>query len=95
MSTEADPIVGTWYQHLDKGEMFEVVAVDQEQGLIEIQYFDGDVDEIDIEEWYDLNIEPGEEPEDWTGPVDDIEHDDLNYSETDMEEEDWTGPFNP
>jgi hypothetical protein len=30
------------------------------------EYFDGDLDEIDLEEWYDLNIKPIEAPEDWT-----------------------------
>ncbi|WP_455198264.1 DUF6763 family protein [Kaarinaea lacus] len=28
MSTEVDPIVGNWYQHLDKGQRFLVVAFD-------------------------------------------------------------------
>jgi hypothetical protein len=26
MPTSADPIVGMWYKHFDKGEKFEVVA---------------------------------------------------------------------
>ena len=30
MNSEADPIVGNWYRHLDKGQPFVVVAVDDE-----------------------------------------------------------------
>ena len=62
MTTEADPIVGNWYQHLDKGQKFEVVAFDKDEGWVEIQYFDGDVDEIDLDAWYELDIEPIEAP---------------------------------
>lgn len=89
MPTEADPVVGNWYQHLDKGQKFEVVAVDEVNALVEIQYFDGDTDEIDLNGWYGLDVEPIEAPEDWTGPVDDVERDDLGYTETDMQPGDW------
>ncbi len=89
MPTEADPIVGNWYQHLDKGREFEVVAVDEEGGVVEIQYFDGDTDEVGLDEWCGLDIEPIAEPEDWTGPLDDVERDDLGYTETDMQPDDW------
>lgn len=89
MPIDIDPIEGNWYQHFDKGEKFEVLAVDEDSRLIEIQYFDGNLEEIDFDGWYNLEIEPIEPPEDWTGPMDDIEHDDLGYTETDMEREDW------
>jgi len=92
MPTDADPIVGNWYEHVDKGQKFEVVAIDEDDSLVEIQYFDGDLDQIDLDQWHELNIEPSEEPEDWTGPVDDVERDDLGYTETDMESEDWNKP---
>ena len=92
MATDADPIVGNWYQHLDKGQSFEVIALDEDIGLVEIQYFDGSVEELDLDAWYELEIEPIEAPEDWTGPVDDIARDDLNYSETGMDKADWTEP---
>lgn len=93
MPTDADPIVENWYQHLDKGQPFEVVAMDEDKGIAEIQYFDGSVEEIELEAWYELDIEPIEAPEDWTGPIDDLERDDLGYSETDMEPEDWARPL--
>lgn len=87
------PIVNQWYRHLDKGQRFFVTAVDEEDGTVEIQHFDGDVEEFDTSEWYQQKIEPIAQPEDWTGPVDDIERDDLGYSETDMTEEEWSEPL--
>lgn len=87
------PIVNQWYRHLDKGQRFFVTAVDEEDGTVEIQHFDGDVEEFDTSEWHQQKIEPIEQPEDWTGPVDDIERDDLGYSETDMTEEEWAEPM--
>jgi hypothetical protein len=83
------PRIEQWYAHHDKGEMFRVVAVDAASGAVEIQSFDGDVEELELEAWRDLDIEEGEAPEDWTGPYDDIETDDLGYSETAMSPQDW------
>jgi hypothetical protein len=88
MAFEVDPIIGNWYEHLDKGLRFEVVALDEDEGLVEIQYFNGDVEEIELEMWYELEIEPSEPPEDWTGPMDDADSDDLDDIDTDMESED-------
>lgn len=75
------PIIDQWYGHLDKGDNFRVVAIDEDARTVEIQDFDGDVEEIDIEDWYAMDIEPIAPPEDWTGPMDDIERDDLGYSD--------------
>ena len=77
MPTEADPILGNWYQHLDKGQKFCVVAFNEDEGLIEMQHFDGDLEEIDSDTWYQLDLEPIEEPENWSGPIDVGEIDDL------------------
>ncbi|MGE0080774.1 MAG: DUF6763 family protein [Thiohalomonadaceae bacterium] len=93
MATDADPVVGNWYRHLDKGYRFEVVAVDEDEGTVEIQHFDGDIEALDIDTWYEMDIEPTEPPEDWSGPVDDFEEEDLDYTETDMEEDDWDEPL--
>jgi hypothetical protein len=93
MGTDLDPVVGNWYRHLDKGQMFRVTGVDEETGTIEIQHFDGDLEEIDSADWPDLEIEPAAEPEDWTGPSDDVETDDLGYTETDMDAEEWREPL--
>jgi len=92
MATEADPIVTTWYQHLDKGQKFQVVAVDDNENLIEIQYFDGDIEEIDADDWYLMELEQIESPEDISGALDVSEIDDLGASITDTSPSDWEAP---
>jgi hypothetical protein len=67
------PGIGDWYR-LNGGALFEVVAVDDDDGTIELQYFDGTVEEMDIEDWEaqweDGALESAEPPEDWSGSVD-------------------------
>ena len=89
MSNELDPIVNAWYMHHDKGEMFRIVATDAATGNVEIQYFDGDVAEIERDAWREMDIEVAAPPEDWTGPYDDIDVEDLGATETGMRPQDW------
>ncbi|HUK02403.1 MAG TPA: DUF6763 family protein [Steroidobacteraceae bacterium] len=67
------PSVGDWYR-LNGGELFEVVAIDDDDETIEIQYFDGTVEEMDLEDWEshceDNALESADAPEDWSGSVD-------------------------
>ena len=67
------PGIGDWYR-LNGGALFEVVAFDDDDGTIEIEYFDGTVEEMDIEDWAtqwdDGALEAAEAPEDWSGSVD-------------------------
>lgn len=94
MNADVGPArIGQWYMHLDKGEIFQVTGYDEHSRTIEIQTFDGDLDEIDAETWQALPLAFAEPPEDWTGPVDDVERDDLGYSETDMSNKDWAEPL--
>jgi hypothetical protein len=93
MPTEADPILENWYQHTDKGQRFRVVALDEDEGVIEIQHFDGDLEEIDVDGWYELDIEPIEPPENWSGPVDVAEIDDFGTEITDTSADDWGAPL--
>lgn len=93
MSTELEPLVGSWYMHLDKGQLFTVVEVDDETSVVELQHFDGDLEEVDLAEWYEMDLELSDAPEDWTGPVDDIERDDTGYSETQMSSDAWREPL--
>lgn len=81
MDNEIEPSVGNWYQHIDDGTLFQVIAVDEDEELIQFQVFDGDISEVSLEEWHNWDIEISDPPEDWTGPVDDVDLDDLDYSE--------------
>lgn len=95
MPNELDPIVEQWYLRRDKGELFRVVAVDAATSCIEIQSFGGDVEELEADAWREMDIELTEAPEDWTGPFDDIETDDLGLTETDMSPRDWRTSLEP
>jgi hypothetical protein len=83
------PAVGNWYRL--NGETFEVVAVDEDDRTIEIQYFDGTVEEMDLEDWEsqceERALEAAEPPEDWSGSVD-VEPDEEGRSDPYAEDRD-------
>ena len=79
MIGELDPIEGNWYQNLGTGQDFMVVDVNKAEGTVDIQYFDGDIEELEMEEWEEMDLEEIEPPEDWTGPLDELESDDRGY----------------
>ncbi len=89
MANDIDPVVGNWYLHQDKGQRFEVVAVDEERGLVELQHYDGDVEGMALDEWSQMDIELSEEPANWSGAVDVEEIDDLGTEVTDTSKDEW------
>jgi hypothetical protein len=76
----AQPEIGAWYR-LQGGESFEVVALDEDDGTIELQYFDGTVGEMELQDWEarrsNGEIADAEAPEDWSGSVDVDSEDDA------------------
>lgn len=75
-----DPIIGHWYRQPD-GRLFEVVAVDEEDSTVELQHYDGTLDEVEFDTWTGMLIESVGAPEDWSGSVD-------------MDPEDYSGASN-
>jgi hypothetical protein len=73
LAMNAQPDIGEWYR-IREGEQFEVVAIDEDDGTIEVQYFDGTVEELDIADWArqhaNGDIEDAEAPDDWSGSID-------------------------
>jgi hypothetical protein len=67
--TSPSPVIGEWYRRAS-GALFEIVAIDRDDGTIEVQHFDGTVEELDIESWDEQGFEEAQAPEDWTGSVD-------------------------
>ena len=63
------PIIGKWFRR-PNGTLFEVVAIDEDAQTIEIQQFDGTIDEVDLENWPALLLTEVSAPEDWSGSVD-------------------------
>lgn len=89
MANEIDPRIDQWYSHLDKGQSFYVIAINKEDKTIDIQHYDGDLEEISFAEWRGLNLELSEEPENWTGALDISEKDDRGTEITDTSGADW------
>lgn len=56
MPMEEEPVVGKMYEDAD-GMAFEILAFDEDNGTIEIQYDDGTVDEIDLDTWYEMDLQ--------------------------------------
>jgi hypothetical protein len=82
MSHELDPKVGRWYRRVDDDQLFKVVSIDEDDGLVEIKTVDGEIEELDSAEWVELDLEAAEAPEDY------VDHDDV----TDEDEEDVDEP---
>lgn len=61
------PTIGQWFEDTALNSLFEVVAVDDKNQTIEIQYSDGDIGEVDFESWNLSNFVPAEAPEDGNG----------------------------
>ena len=88
-----EPVVGAFYEDREEdGRTFEVTAFDENDGTIEIQYSDGTTDEIDLDDWYGMDLEQleSEEDDDTEEPDDSDAVDvdtDLDDDELDDEEE--------
>jgi hypothetical protein len=79
-----EPIVGDWYA--SHGERFEVVAVDEMERTIEVQYADGTLAEIEIDDW-SLRSKAGalrqsDPPEDMSGGADFDADEDFRHAST-------------
>lgn len=93
MATENDPMIDTWYFHKDKGQRFVVINIDDADDIIEVQHFDGDLEEISFSDWYDMEIEVSSEPQNWSGATDVGEVDDYGTQITDTQPEEWDEPL--
>ena len=86
MGREYEPTDGQWYEDLENEEVFQVLKVDEDKETVEIQHLDGDVEELDVDGWAELDLEMTEEPEGWSGSK--AEKDDDEEDDED-EDEDW------
>jgi len=75
------PRIGSWYRDA-AGALFEVVAFDEDDGTIEVQHFDGTVEEYELDAWFDSQLTVAAPPEDYSGSLD-IEREDYGL---DLEE---------
>lgn len=87
MGRDYDPVKGQWFEDLEENEIFLVLSVDPDQELVEIQYENGDIEEIDLDTWHELDLERTTEPEGWASESDDEEEEDEDLDDDD--DDDW------
>ena len=100
MSRDYEPVPGQWYENLEDEESFRVLTVDEDSELVEIEYLDGEIEEIDLETWHEMDLDQIDEPEGWAESDEDDdeeeeeeddedEDDDWDEDEDDEDDEDW------
>jgi len=91
MSHELDPKVGRWYRRIDDEQLFKVVSIDEDDGLVEIKTVNGEIEELDSAEWVELDLEAAEAPEDYVDADDetDEEEEDPVDDEVEDDDDDW------
>jgi hypothetical protein len=84
-----DPIKGQWFEDLEENEVFLVLSVDPDEELVEIQYENGDIEEIDLDTWHELDLERAEKPEGWPSAEETAAGDEAAELDEEDEDEDW------
>jgi predicted dehydrogenase len=87
VARDYDPVQGQWFEDLEENEVFRVLSVDPDEEIIEIQYENGDIEEIDLDTWHELDLERAEEPEGWAS--DEGEDEEEEEDDEDEDEDDW------
>jgi Family of unknown function (DUF6763) len=92
VSRDYEPQAGQWYEDLDTEETFQVLSVDPDEEIIRIQWPDREIQELDLDQWNEMDLELAVAPEGWAEDEDALDEsddeDDLDL-EDEEEEEDW------
>jgi len=93
VSRDYDPEKGQWYEDLDREELFKVVSVDPDEILVRIQWLDGEIEDIDVDAWNELDLELATEPEGWVDESEDDDEDEEDeeddLDDLDEDDDDW------
>jgi hypothetical protein len=81
VAREYEPAAGQWYENLEENESFRVLSVDEDAETVEIEYLDGDIEEIDLDTWAELDLDKIDEPEGWAGADEDDEDEEEDEDE--------------
>lgn len=87
MGRDYEPVRGQWYENAEEDDSFRVLSVDEDAELVEIEYLDGDIEEMDLDTWHEMDLEKIAQPEGWAG--DDLADDEDDEDEDDDEDDDW------
>jgi hypothetical protein len=89
VSREHTPVPGKWYENKEEDETFRVLSVDEDDELVEIEYLDGEIEELDLDTWHELDLELTEEPEGWSDDADaDEEEEEEDFDDEDEDDDD-------
>jgi uncharacterized protein DUF6763 len=88
VAREYEPVAGQWYENIDENESFRVLSVDEDSELIEIEYLDGDIEELDLDTWREFDLDKIDQPEGWSAPEDEEEEEEKKADKDDEEDED-------
>jgi hypothetical protein len=89
VSRDYEPVPGQWYENLEDEESFRVLTVDEDSELVEIEYLDGEIEEIDLETWHEMDLDRTEEPEGWAESDEDEDEEEEEEEEEDEDDDDW------
>jgi segregation and condensation protein B len=90
VSRDNEPVKGQWYENVEDEETFRVLSVDEDAEMIEIEYLDGEIEELDLEEWHEFDLELIDEPEGWSEDDEEEDDDEEEWDdEDDDEDDDW------
>jgi ABC-type Zn2+ transport system substrate-binding protein/surface adhesin len=90
VSRDYEPVPGQWYENLEDEESFRVLTVDEDSELVEIEYLDGEIEEIDLETWHEMDLERTEEPEGWSeSDEEDEDEEEEEDEDDDDDDDDW------
>lgn len=59
------PTLGQWYQDFAINRLFEIIGQDQYCATLDIRYEDGEIDEIDLEQWAQMSVSLADPPHEW------------------------------
>src|ERR1700719_3503456 len=89
VSRDYEPVPSQWYENVEEEESFRVLTVDEDSELVEIEYLDGDIEEMDVESWHEMDLERIPQPEGWSESEEEDEaDDDEDWDEDDDEDDD-------
>lgn len=86
------PELHAWYQDVEEDALFEVVAIDEEEDYIEVQYLNGEIGEFDFDVWKQMIILEAEAPEDWTAPYEMSATDEFDEGQSGFSLSNWDDP---
>jgi len=78
-----EPRIRDWYRN-EQDQIFRVVAINDGDGTIEVQMQQGDIEEIDSDDWADWALEAVDEPEDWSAAFDDLDPEQIDEADSAM-----------